>query len=215
MKKCTKCGEAKPLGEFGKDSKNKDQLAYWCKPCFRASNVAWAKANREKQRAATANWAANNPERVKATQTKWREANRNQYNATAARWRAAHPEASKKASSEWRAKNQEAVSARGTKYRIDNLDAFRVYAHNRRARERKAGGKLSPDLAERLYKLQRGKCACCKKPLGDKYHLDHIMPLALGGTNADDNIQLLRAECNGQKHAKHPVDFMQQRGFLL
>jgi 5-methylcytosine-specific restriction endonuclease McrA len=52
-------------------------------------------------------------------------------------------------------------------------------------------------------------------PLGDNYHIDHIMPLALGGSNTDDNIQLLRQRCNNQKCAKHPVDFMQSRGFLL
>jgi 5-methylcytosine-specific restriction endonuclease McrA len=78
-----------------------------------------------------------------------------------------------------------------------------------------SGGKLSPDLAERLYELQGGKCACCGKPLGEKYHLDHIMPLALGGANTDDNMQLLTARCNIQKSAKHPIDFMQERGFLL
>jgi len=36
-----------------------------------------------------------------------------------------------------------------------------------------------------------------------------------GGSNTDDNMQLLRKLCNLQKHAKHPVDFMQERGFLL
>jgi 5-methylcytosine-specific restriction endonuclease McrA len=51
--------------------------------------------------------------------------------------------------------------------------------------------------------------------LGDNYHLDHIVPLAIGGTNTDDNIQLLRQKCNQQKSAKHPIDFMQSRGFLL
>lgn len=56
---------------------------------------------------------------------------------------------------------------------------------------------------------------CCGLPLGDNYHIDHIMPLALGGSNTDDNIQLLRQRCNNQKCAKHPVDFMQSRGFLL
>jgi 5-methylcytosine-specific restriction endonuclease McrA len=45
--------------------------------------------------------------------------------------------------------------------------------------------------------------------------MDHIIPLALGGANTDDNIQLLRATCNLQKHTKHPIDFMQQRGYLL
>lgn len=46
-------------------------------------------------------------------------------------------------------------------------------------------------------------------------HLDHIVPVAMGGPNIDENIQLLRQRCNNQKHSKHPVDFMQQRGFLL
>jgi 5-methylcytosine-specific restriction endonuclease McrA len=74
---------------------------------------------------------------------------------------------------------------------------------------------LSKDISQKLFKIQNGLCACCRKPLGDNFHLDHIMPMALGGSNTDDNIQLLRSRCNQQKHAKHPVDFMQERGFLL
>jgi 5-methylcytosine-specific restriction endonuclease McrA len=45
--------------------------------------------------------------------------------------------------------------------------------------------------------------------------MDHIVPLISGGTNTDDNIQLMRSRCNQQKSAKHPIDFMQSRGFLL
>jgi 5-methylcytosine-specific restriction endonuclease McrA len=97
----------------------------------------------------------------------------------------------------------------------NNPEAVSVKNQNRRARVRSVGGKLSKGLPEKLFSLQQGKCACCGLPLGDKYHLDHIVPLALGGTNTDDNIQLLRASCNNQKHAKHPVDFMRERGFLL
>jgi hypothetical protein len=41
------------------------------------------------------------------------------------------------------------------------------------------------------------------------------MPLALGGSNTDDNMQLLRAICNYHKYTKHPIDFMQSKGFLL
>ena len=87
--------------------------------------------------------------------------------------------------------------------------------HNRRARVRETGGKLSSDLADKLFKLQKGKCPCCAQPLGDDYHLDHKMPIALGGSNTDGNMQLLRAVCNLQKAKKHPIDFMQIRGFLL
>jgi 5-methylcytosine-specific restriction endonuclease McrA len=41
------------------------------------------------------------------------------------------------------------------------------------------------------------------------------MPLKAGGTNDILNIQLLCKPCNLSKGAKHPIDFMQQRGFLL
>lgn len=89
------------------------------------------------------------------------------------------------------------------------------HGHNRRARKRSSGGVISPGLARKLFKLQSGKCACCGLSLGGDYHMDHIMPIAMGGPNEDRNIQLLRAACNIQKTAKHPVDFMQSRGFLL
>lgn len=111
-------------------------------------------------------------------------------------------------------KHKDKIAEKNRQYRINNIEAYRVHTRNRRARQI-ASGVLSKGIAKKLYSLQRGKCACCGLPLGDDYHLDHIMPLALGGTNTDNNIQLLRATCNRQKNAMHPVDFMRQRGFLL
>lgn len=156
-----------------------------CAPCSKAYAVKWRAENPERMRALSAAWYAANTEKVKAGAAKWISENVDKHRASTA------------------------------KYRINNPDAYRIYAQNRRALKRE-GGKLSKDIAERLFKLQRGKCACgCRQALGDDYHLDHRMPLALGGSNTDDNIQLLREKCNLQKNAKHPVDFMQQRGFLL
>jgi 5-methylcytosine-specific restriction endonuclease McrA len=111
--------------------------------------------------------------------------------------------------------NPEKVSATMKAWRKRNAGAIAAYRNNRRARIKLVDGRLSTGLRAKLFTLQKGKCACCGQPLGTKYHLDHIMPLALGGANEDWNIQLLRDTCNFQKHAKHPVDFMQQRGFLL
>lgn len=109
--------------------------------------------------------------------------------------------------------NKEKIAARKVLYRAKNPQRFRVARQNRRARSN--GGVLSKGLPAKLFKLQKGKCPCCNKPLGENFHLDHIMPLVLGGSNTDDNIQLLRATCNLQKSAAHPIDFMQQRGFLI
>lgn len=41
------------------------------------------------------------------------------------------------------------------------------------------------------------------------------MPLAKGGEHTPFNIQLLCPRCNVRKSAKHPVDFMQENGYLL
>ena len=49
MKKCTKCKAEKNVSEFGKDSKAKDGLLYWCKDCARAYRRAYYRANKEEE----------------------------------------------------------------------------------------------------------------------------------------------------------------------
>ena len=44
MKICTLCGATKPLGEFNRNSRNKDGRAYYCRPCSRQK----AKESRER-----------------------------------------------------------------------------------------------------------------------------------------------------------------------
>ena len=145
----------------------------------------------------------------------WMLENRGRKLASNKAWAKSNPESLRVASAKWKSKNPEKVLANSAAWKKANPDLHRIHEHNRRAQKKSAGGSLTKGLAERLYALQKGKCPCCKQPLGDDYHLDHIKPLALGGSNTDDNMQLLRATCNLQKHAKHPVDFMQSRGFLL
>lgn len=116
---------------------------------------------------------------------------------------------------QWRTKNPERYRKKRDEYVAANAETRKIYALNRRARKLQSGGRLSPGLADRLLSLQRGLCPCCRQPLGTDFHMDHIIPLALGGANDDSNMQLLRAVCNLTKNAKHPIDFMQSRGFLL
>ena len=156
-----------------------------CIPCARLSRARYRAANKEKLRAKLALYRTANAEKLRAGWSRYYIENAETRRAYAARYSAANPDGRRR----------------------------RQLAY--RARKAAVGGNLSPGLSERLLTLQRGKCACCGKHLGKDYHLDHIMPLALGGSNTDDNIQLLRARCNLQKHAKHPVEFMRLRGLLL
>ena len=154
-------------------------------------------------------------EKEKETQEKWINANRQRLNAYKRKWQAENREKVMAYQRKYGGKNKEKIKAAATTWRRNHPEAMRLKELQRRAREKKCGGRLSLGLADKLFKLQRGKCPCCGLPLGADYHMDHKMPLALGGMNTDDNIQLLRALCNTQKQAKHPIDFMQSRGFLI
>lgn len=190
MKFCHKCNADTERGKRGN-----------CKPCTKARSKAWAAANPEKRKASVAKWVKANPEKAKEIIANWEAQNPERVSERKIRWVMANPERAKSISATWAKENPE---------------KNRIKSHNRRARLRVNGGELSSDIYQRLMQLQRGKCACgCKQPLGADYHLDHIMPVALGGTNEDANTQLLRGVCNRQKSAKHPVAFMQSRGYLI
>lgn len=91
-----------------------------------------------------------------------------------------------------------------------------VREQNVRRRSRfNLAGPIELGITRKLGELQRWKCAVCRASLKAGYDLDHIMPLARGGTNESSNLQLLCVPCNRRKHTKHPVDFMRSRGFLL
>ncbi len=181
----------------------------------RANNAAYSAKNRVKINARTAAWNAANPDRVRATHAAWYAANHEKVRAKKAAYYAANREKARTDNAAWVAANPEKVRAIKKAWAAANPENARTHHHNRRARKAAVGGNLSPSLAACLFKLQRGKCPCCGLPLGTDYHMDHKMPLALGGANEDWNIQLLRGVCNMQKNAKHPIDFMQSRGFLL
>lgn len=190
-----KAGRCRPCRLAGKKRYREKNL----EKCI-ANSKAWSKANPERRREVGIAYAAANKERLKAYHAEWRRKNAQKVRDWSNAYRAANPEKARAAIKEWGKANPEA------KRKID---------HNARAKRVSATGKLSSGLTKKLLKLQKGLCACCREPLGKKFHLDHILPIALGGTNTDDNIQLLRPVCNHKKHAKHPVDYMQSLGFLL
>jgi hypothetical protein len=201
-----------------------------CKPCAKASNAAYRAANPEKIKARQSAWCALNASRLKAGRSARYAANLEKVRASNAAWYAANPERAKRVNSAWAANNSERIRAAKASWKAANPEkvkagkarhysanpgAWRIYNQNRRSRKLENGGNLSQGLSAKLFKLQKGKCPCCNKPLGEDFHLDHVMPLARGGSNTDSNIQLLRASCNLSKSAKDPVQFMQQRGFLI
>lgn len=201
-----------------------------CMPCNRISQKAYRENNVEKVKQSRDRHTKNNPSYHKERSKKYRDSHPEKTRESVKKYALKNKESTRLRSKEWsklnkvkkreanaryREKNKEYEKARQKKWRQENPDSNRVRLQNRRARKMGNGGKLSIRITHKLLKIQKGLCACCYRPLGNNFHRDHIMPLALGGENIDSNIQLLRARCNLQKKAIHPVDFMRMRGFLL
>jgi len=181
----------------------------------RLAEAAWRAANPERVKAHAAKYLSANKELARMATAAWRTANLEKVKAFAKRWRAANLEKLKQKD----AKRYEAHKARRLAYqkewRAANPDAKRFYKATRRAQKSAAGGTHKKADIVALKGLQRGLCAVCREPLAGGHHLDHIVPLAAGGTNDKYNLQLLCAICNCSKGAKDPIKFMQARGFLL
>lgn len=111
--------------------------------------------------------------------------------------------------------NAEALREKARNFCKDNPDICKMYRRNRRARVRNAEGTFDKAHVDKLYALQRGLCPYCECDLSEGYHADHIMPLALGGSNWPENIQLLCPTCNLRKHAKDPFKWANELGKLL
>lgn len=218
IKPCIKCGES---------DRNKQGQ---CKPCNNERKRKRYKDNPDKIKQAVHKYYEANPEKVAERQRKYREANRErlaerkreyneenrekvaEYNR---KWQRDNPEKVAKKSGKWNEANREKVADIRRKWAESNPERIRAIRHSRRAKVKGNGGKLSPNIVQTLMILQKGRCACCKKSLEEGYHLDHIMPIALGGSNSDENVQLLTPKCNLSKGTKHPIDYMRGKGLLI
>ncbi|WP_370644632.1 HNH endonuclease [Methylorubrum sp. B1-46] len=112
-------------------------------------------------------------------------------------------------------RNREKILGRQRDNYKRNPDPWLKSSRNRKARKKGADGTHSLKDIGRILKQQSSKCAYCKIELKNKYHVDHIVPLARGGTNWPNNLQILCATCNLQKKDQDPIDFARRKGRLL
>ena len=216
--------------DCGADISDRKRNAKRCKPCQRESKRAKDRARRaanpEKQRAAARRAAARraaNPEKQRAACRAYYAANRERVLERSAAYYVANSERVREVNAAYRAANPEKCQAWrvvNSKKAVAGMKAWRAAnpekaaamsvaaAHRRRARKLGQLGHVSPDIEALLMDQQGHRCAApwCRLELGGRkmWHLDHIMPLNLGGMHDDDNLQILCAPCNLSKSAKHP-----------
>jgi 5-methylcytosine-specific restriction endonuclease McrA len=93
----------------------------------------------------------------------------------------------------------------------NNPDRYKQIAkaksHRRRARIKGAVGNHSADDIQKMLKGQKGRCWWCLKKVGERYHVDHRIALARGGSNGPENLVIACHDCNRRKSDKLPHEF--------
>lgn len=97
-----------------------------------------------------------------------------------------------------------------------NPEKIRMNDRIQKQRRRAGGSLLACDVTV-IVRRQKWKCAepTCGTSIKMGYHMDHIMPVALGGKTEKNNMQALCPSCNHRKSAKHPIDWAKEKGRLL
>lgn len=237
-KRCGRCKGMKSPADFGPDKKTPDGLSCWCRTCS-AAYMAARRASKPKlprkprQRKPV-------PERdakpcghcgitkplVEFSNDKARRDGLKCWCRACTKIEAAKfwirivSDPGKKtkrysAQREWNHANTDKRNQYVYNYREKEPDRCKLHQHNRRARLSGAEGSYTPDDIARILSDQKGKCAYCRKSIRKTYHVDHISPLAKGGSNRPSNLQLTCKSCNSRKHATDPIDFARQIGRLL
>lgn len=236
MKTCSKCLIEKSLDSFYRMRASKSGYGPWCKRCMNECSEYRRKADPEKARKQRREWELNNPEKVReiTARKRGKPAYKERMSAYAKRWYAENKERLKAIRRAWYVKNKPEHNARSLSQYYEDPQSWRERAkawakanperwremmrngdNKRRARKAGASGAWTEKDVQLRFALQRGKCAACRIELTRSFHRDHVVALAVGGSNDKSNLQLLCRSCNSRKHKKDNLRFMQENGYLL
>lgn len=116
---------------------------------------------------------------------------------------------------EWYTENADDQRAKMRQRRVDRPDIYRAHSRNRRAKDQAAEGSHTAADIARIRKAQKGRCAYCRDKLTADAPVDHIVPLARGGSNWPKNLQLVCVSCNHKKYALLPEAYARKIGKLI
>lgn len=179
-------------------------------------SARWYKANRAEKLAKSTEYNKKNPEITRRAAAKWQKANPEIVRAKAREWEKANPEKRQAISKRKYAARPDHYRAKNNKWARENPDKKAVVTHRRRAIKAAAEGSHTAAEVAAILKKQKHRCAYCPADLRKvKRHLDHIVPLARGGSNSASNLQWTCDFHNMAKGSRDPADFARSLGLLL
>lgn len=135
----------------------------------------------------------------------WQKANPGYATAQGKKWRDSNPQAYQA----FLAQDKERGTARAKAFNRANPERHSLA--NRRCRAKKSGAKgdhTVEDIALQFL-AQNGLCLYCKQEISNSYDIDHVVPIARGGSNGPENIVVACASCNRSKADKLPFEWLE------
>jgi 5-methylcytosine-specific restriction endonuclease McrA len=96
----------------------------------------------------------------------------------------------------------------------ENRDRWRAKLSLRRYREAGAEGEFTDEDIELIHGSQQFQCVYCGVDTSEIYHVDHITPIARGGSSWPSNLQILCPSCNCSKRDKTHEEYLAYRSNL-
>lgn len=188
-KTCTKCGQELDISMFYRRSCSSDGHQAKCKKC-------------------SDEYHATNRETISKYKAAYYESHRDKYAAHSIAYRASMPEAVALHKAAYRASynaaHREEQAAKSAAYHAAHPDVSNRGAHVRRAR--KLGREIEKFDRSEILTRDGGICHICHKKVDPKnWHLDHLIPLAYGGTHTRLNVAVSHPRCNLRKNAYGPA----------
>lgn len=130
----------------------------------------------------------------------------------ATRWKRAHVGLNRAYSNSYVAKHRDQVNASSAQYRKNNPQKRVMWESKRRARKAGAAGTCSATQLQARVDYYGGFCwVCLLEGKRTPYEaIDHVIPLAKGGSNWPSNLRPICTKHNSSKAAKLPREFLEK-----
>lgn len=129
------------------------------------------------------------------------------------RWRHSNPDRAAEYDRRWASQNPAKRRAKHARLKAADPERYRLYAkvgdHRRRARELAAPGAATDEQLRQRWHVYGGLCWMCGGPADV---MDHVKPLAKGGSNWPANLRPACTRCNRRKLARWPFPLVTARG---
>lgn len=205
-KKCARCKTIKASTEFQKRRSNKDGLDNYCSACKSAILKEWRVANPEKAKAHSTRQRQeikNDPmqsQQMRQYHQAYYQKHKERYAKQHKRRYAVHRDQILEGHRSRYKANRDRYLSISRAYRLANPHKTKVWSLRHWTRKKNAEGSHTPEEWKALCEWFGNKCLACGS--AERLTIDHVVPLARGGTDYISNIQPLCHSCNCSKQDK-------------